>query len=81
LWTIKINNAKKYTYFAGDFDHHANVRVQCGAIAQWITSSAAIIATRCHHWASTGITLLQRPPWLTISLENTKHYQKLLLAS
>jgi hypothetical protein len=27
----KINDAKQYTYFAGNFDHHADVLVQSGA--------------------------------------------------
>ncbi len=26
----KIVDAKKYTYFAGGFDHHAGMAVQCG---------------------------------------------------
>jgi hypothetical protein len=26
----KINDAKKYTYFTGNFNHHADAAVQCG---------------------------------------------------
>jgi hypothetical protein len=39
-----------------------------GRITQWSTSRALLEATRCRHWASACIALLQRPPWSTILL-------------
>jgi hypothetical protein len=52
-----------------------------GCIAQWSTSRASLEATRCCHWASVCAILPRQQTWLAILVVNTKHEQKLLLAS
>ena len=44
-----------------------------GCIARWSTSRASLEATGCRHRASACAVLPRRPPWSTISVENTKH--------
>ena len=50
-------------------------------ITQWSTSQASLDVTGCHHQASACIASSQRRlPWMTVLVENAKHYQKTTLA-
>ncbi len=52
-----------------------------GRIARWSTSSrASLEATGCRYRASARIASPQRPPWSTILVKNTKHYQKTIFS-
>ena len=48
-------------------------RYDAGLIARWSTSRASLEATGCRHQVSARIALPRRPPWSTISVENTQH--------
>ncbi len=56
-------------------------RYNAGCIARWRTFRASLEATGCRHQLSACTVLPQRPPWSTISVKITKHYQKTILAT
>jgi hypothetical protein len=74
--TIKSNDNEKCKLIAGNFDHHADVGIQCGAHFQWSTSKASLDDTGCRNWASACATLPWRWPWLTIFTANIKTLTK-----
>jgi hypothetical protein len=77
----KINDAKKSGKLLAISITTGMQQSKAGRMAQWSTSRASLEATGCCHWASVCAVLPWRPSWLAILVENTKHYQKLLLAS
>jgi hypothetical protein len=72
-----IGDNEKCRQIAGDFDCHADEVVRCGAHCPY---RASLEATGCCHWASACIVLPRRPPWPTIVVKNTKHYQKTIFS-
>jgi hypothetical protein len=69
----KIEEDKKFTSNAGNFYHHADPVVQCGAHPLIEHIWASLEATGCSQRASAWAALPRRPPWSTTLLQNTKH--------
>jgi hypothetical protein len=67
----KIDDAKKYTYIAGNFNCHGDVVVQCGEDC----SMEHILGFARSPWMppSAWDVLPWQPPWLTVSNETQKH--------
>jgi hypothetical protein len=62
-WQQWNRQRQKCRESAGDFDHHVDAAVQCGAHPRWSTSWASLEATRCLHQTSACAVLPQQPPW------------------
>ena len=72
----RIGDNKKCRRFAGDFDCHADVAVQCEAHRPMKHIQASLEATGRRHRASACVVLPRRPPWLTILNKTLKTLTK-----